>query len=180
MSHTLQEADILRPYRDSPVAQLLRWQNLDGPAPAARLAKPSLVLSVCFEHEPVLRLAPGFAITLRTAAGSLKRVPFDVSWALGIAGATAITLVGHEDCGMAGLRQHREAFVDRMVGIAGWEKAAAEQHFDHWSDLFEVAHPADLLLAETRRLRSRYPGLVVAPLLLAADGKLNQVIEGRQ
>jgi carbonic anhydrase len=171
------EADILPAWRDTPVGDLLRFHNLD--APHRDFSQPALVLGTCMEIRQSLALPPGFAHVLRTAAASLKRVPFDVSWGIGIAGAGAIALVGHTGCGMVNLRQHREDFVTRLMAVGGWERPAAEQHFDHWSDLFEVEDPAAFLLAETRRLESRYPRLLVAPLLLDTDsGRLQQVLPG--
>jgi carbonic anhydrase len=171
------EADILPAWRDTPVGDLLRFHNLG--APHRDYSQPALVLGICMEIRQSLALPPGFAHVLRTAAASLKRVPFDVSWGIGIAGAGAIALVGHTGCGMVNLRQHREDFVARLMAVGGWERPAAEQHFDHWSDLFEVEDPAAFLLAETRRLQSRYPRLLVAPLLLDTDsGRLQQVLPG--
>lgn len=167
------EADILPAYRDTPVADLLRYQNL-GAAPRAH-ARAEILVSTCLEGGPALRVPAGFAVTLHTGAGSLKRVPFKVSWAVGIAGVRAIAVVGHGNCGLVGLRGHREEFVERLMA-AGWERPAAEQHFDHWSDLFEIDDPAGFAAAEAARLRHRYPRLTVAPLLLdPASGRLLQI-----
>ena len=64
-----------------------------------------------------------------------------------------------------------------MIEAAGWERPAAEQHFDHWSDLFEVGEPAGFVAAEAARVQSRYPKLLVAPLLYqSATGTLFQVV----
>jgi len=173
------EADILPAYRGTPVADLLRYQNL-GPAPVsapARHARPSLLVATCLEQSAALRIPEGFAISLHTAAASLKRDPFKVSWAIGVAGVSAIAIVGHDDCRLVELRSHREQFVVQMIESAGWERPAAEQHFDHWSDLFEVDNPAEFVAAEAARLRSRYPKILVAPLLYeSATGLLQQVI----
>jgi carbonic anhydrase len=106
----------------------------------------------------------------------LKRSAFDVSWAIAEAGVRAIAVIGHDDCGLVGLRGRRDDFVARLVEVAGWERPAAEQHFDHWSDLVEVADPATAVLDEAHRLRLRYPAIPVAPLLRrAADGALLQL-----
>ena len=168
-------SDILPAYRDTPVAELLRWQNLGEPMPAAVMTGPRLLVACCLEPQAALKLPDGFAITLRTAAASLKRDPFKVSWAIGVAGVEAVVLVGHAGCGMVGLRQRREPFIAQLIESAGWERPAAEQHFDHWSDLFEVEDPAEFVAAEAARLRRRYPRMLIAPLLQASDGKLMQV-----
>lgn len=179
--HTV--ADILPAYRGTPVADLLHYQNLGkdpGPVslPSERVhAKPKILIATCLEQHAALRLPPGFAISLHTAAASLKRDPFKVSWAIGVAGVSAIAIVGHDNCQLVDLRGKREQFVVQMIEAAGWERPAAEQHFDHWSDLFEVADPAGFVAAEAARVQNRYPKIPVAPLLWdSASGTLQQVV----
>lgn len=168
------EADILPLYRGTPIGDLLRYQNLA--APPRKYARPELLLATCLEQQAALRVPEGFAIALHTAGASLKRDPFKVSWAIGVAGVSAIAIVGHDNCGLVGLRSVREQFVVQMIEAAGWEQAAAEQHFDHWSDLFEVDDPTAFVAAEAARLQSRYPKILVAPLLYqAGTGTLHQV-----
>jgi carbonic anhydrase len=178
------EADILPAYRGTPVADLLRYQNLgqdlgngSGKKPGAGApAHPALLVATCLEQEAALRVPAGFAIHVRTAAGSLKRDPFKVSWAIGMAGVSAIAIVGHGDCGLVGLRNHRDQFVASLIENAGWERAAAEQHFDHWHDLFGIDDPVEFAVAEAARLRRRYPKILVAPLLRdTATGALSQI-----
>ncbi len=169
------ETDILTAYRGTPIGDLLRYQNL-GLAPR-QYPRPEVLVATCLEQHAALRVPEGFAISLHTAAASLKRDPFKVSWAIGVAGVSAIAIVGHDDCRLVELRSHREQFVVQMIEAAGWERPAAEQHFDHWSDLFEVEDPAGFVAAEAARLQSRYPKILVAPLLYqSATGKLRQVL----
>ena len=169
------ETDILPTYRGTPVGDLLRYQNLGVAAPA--YARPTILIATCLEQHAALRVPGDFAIFLHTAAASLKRDPFKVSWAIGVAGVSAIAIVGHDDCRLVDLRNHREQFVVQMIEAAGWERPAAEQHFDHWSDLFEVDNPAEFVAAEAARLQSRYPKILVAPLLYqSATGTLQQVV----
>jgi carbonic anhydrase len=175
ITHVRNDADILPAYRGTPVGELLAYQNLG--ATERKHAQPALLIATCLEQRGALRSPPGFAISLHTAAASLKRDPFKVSWAIGLAGVSAIAIVGHDDCRLTDLSSHREEFVLRMIAAAGWERPAAEQHFDHWSDLFEIADPAEFVAAEAARLRNRYPKILVAPLLFhAATGTLRQVV----
>lgn len=170
------DADILPAYRGTPVEVLLRLQNLADPAATAgSRAGPQILISTCFESGTTLHLPEGFAIVARTGAASLKRDPFMVSWAIGVAGVSAIAIIGHDNCGLTGLADKRDEFIERMTGTAGWERPAAEQHFDHWNDLFGIQSPEEFIAAEAARLRARYPKIVVAPLLhRQADGKLEQ------
>jgi len=168
------EADILPAYRGTPIGDLLRYQNLG--AAVRQYARPEVLIATCLEQNAALRVPEGFAITLHTAAASLKRDPFKVSWAIGVAGVSAIAIIGHDDCRLVELRNHREQFVVQMIEAAGWERPAAEQHFDHWSDLFEVDDPAEFVAAEAARLQTRYPKILVAPLLYqSGTGTLQQV-----
>jgi len=169
------DTDILPAYRGSPIGELLRYQNLG--AAARRYERPELLIATCLEQEAALRIPAGFAISLHTAAASLKRDPFKVSWAIGVAGVSAIAIVGHDNCRLTDLHSQREQFVVRMIEAAGWERPAAEQHFDHWSDLFAVDSPLEFVAAEAARLQSRYPRILVAPLFFqSATATLQQVV----
>ncbi|MDP2326217.1 MAG: carbonic anhydrase [Gammaproteobacteria bacterium] len=171
------DADILPAYRGTAIGELLCYQNLG--AAARKYEHPVLLVATCLELKSALRIPEGFAISLHTAAASLKRDPFKVSWAIGVAGVRAIAVVGHDDCQLTDLRSQRERFIVQMIEAAGWERPAAEQHFDHWSDLFEVSSPVDFVAAEAARLQSRYPKILVAPLLFqSATGTLEQVVTG--
>lgn len=168
------ETDILPAWRGTAVGELLAVHNLG--ASARQHARPQILIATCPEQQTPLQLPPGFAISLHTAAANLKRDPFKVSWAIGVAQVSAIAIVGHTGCGMVGLRDQREEFVARMVSAAGWERPAAEQHFDHWGDLFAIDDPVAFAAAEAARLRIRYPKVPVAALLYdTADKMLLQI-----
>lgn len=162
-------SDILPGWQETPVGDLLRYTNLGLP-PVREYHDPVLLTTRCWEDQAALPLPPGFALTLAGPGGVLKRSPFDVSWAVAAVGVRAIAVIGHADCGLAGLRSGREEFVAALVASAGWERPAAEQHFDHWADLCEVADPAAAAAAEARRLKARYPAITVAALLREAGG----------
>lgn len=180
MAHSLgavrSEADILPAYRGTPVGELIGCHNL-GLALSTPAAHPRILVATCLEIEAPLRVPPGFAIQLRTAAASLKRDPFKVSWAIGMAQVSSLAIVGHAGCGLTGLRDHRDQFVARLIENAGWERPAAEQHFDHWSDLFGIDDPVEFAAAEAARLQRRYPKIQVAPLMLdSSTGMLSQIL----
>lgn len=168
------ETDILPAWRSTAVGELLALHNLG--TGAREYSHPQILIATCPEQQTALRVPPGFAISLHTAAANLKRDPFKVSWAIGIARVSAIALVGHTDCKLVGLRDQREEFVERMIKAAGWGRPAAEQHFDHWSDLFAIEDPGTFAAAEAARLRIRYPNIPVAALLYDRDdGMLLQI-----
>jgi carbonic anhydrase len=56
---------------------------------------------------------------------------------------------------------------------AGWDRESAKEHFIHFAPMFEIGNETDFILSETERLRSRYPKILIAPLIyLVDDNKL--------
>lgn len=47
---------------------------------------------------------------------------------------------------------------------AGWDPQAAEDHFYHFAPMFEIGNEIDFVLSEVKRLRLRYPNILIAPL----------------
>lgn len=167
------ETDILPAWRGTPVGELLALHNLG--AGTRQYAHPQILIATCAEQQTALRIPAGFALSVHSAAANLKRDPFKVSWAIGIGQVSAIAIVGHTGCGMVGLREHREEFVERMISAAGWARPAAEQHFDHWGDLYAIEDPAVFAASEAARLRIRYPKIPVAALLYDTADQLLQI-----
>jgi len=89
-----------------------------------------------------------------------------------------IALLAHTNCGMVNLAGKREQFIAGLVG-AGWDPEWAEAHFMHFAPMFEIGNEMDFVLSEAKRMRLRYPKLLVAPLLYRIeDGRLYQLREG--
>ena len=82
---------------------------------------------------------------------------------------------------MVDLSARRDVFVSGLVENGGWERREAEEHFDQFSAVFEIRDAATFVLCEARRLRKRYPRVMVAPLLYQIrEGLLYQIDEGEQ
>ncbi len=170
------EVDILPAYRDTPVGDLLRYHNLGAPHRAYAAAR--LLVGMCMDHRNMLRIPDNFAYVLRTGGANLQRVEFKVSYVIAVGGIRAVCLIGHDQCGMVGLRARRDTFVAGLVEHAGWDAREAAEHFDQWASAFEIGDAAEFVRTEAARLRARYRGLLVAPLLYdIAGGKLQQVLE---
>lgn len=74
---------------------------------------------------------------------------------------------------MVNLISRKNEFVQGLVDSAGWDKEKAEEHFFHYAPMFEIGSEIDFILSETKRLRLRYPKIVIAPLLyLIEDNRL--------
>lgn len=168
--------DIDARYRNTPIERLLRYHNLEEPF--ATHTRPELLIGMCMDNRKLLRLPKNFAFVVRTGGANLRYSVFHLSYAIAVGGVEAIALIGHTQCGMAGLAQRREAFIQGMVEHAGWDRQRAEAHFTMYAPLYEIEDPVAFVLDETQSLRRRYPRVTVAPLLYRVeDDRLYQIAE---
>jgi len=165
--------DVLPPYRGTPVGDVLGYHNLRR-AHRSHLA-PEVLVGMCMDHRKALSLPERFAYVLRTGGTNLRRLEFKVSYAVAVGGVRAVCLIAHDQCGMQGLVGRRQQFVEGLVARGGWDAAEAARHFDAHAPEFEVGDASRFVVAESARLRARYPGLLVAPLFYRLDdGRLYQ------
>lgn len=165
------DEDIPAAYRDTPIGDLVRYHNLGAEAPAYERA--ALLIGMCMDHRKQLRLPENFAYVLRAGGANFRRHEFKLSFAIAVGGVRAIALVGHTDCGMVGLSERREAFIEGLVEGAGWDRETAALHFDDSVGRFAIDDAAGFVISEAQRLRRRYPKVTVAPLLYdVEDGRL--------
>lgn len=170
-------SDILPAFRGTPIETLLAYQNLG--VPHASHERAELLIGMCMDNRKHLRIPENFAFIIRAGGGNLRYSEFKVSYAIAIGGVSAIALLGHTNCGMVNLMGRREQFITGLVEKAGWDPEWAEAHFQHFSPMFEIGNEVDFVLSEAKRLRLRYPKLMVAPLLYRVeDGQLYQLKEG--
>lgn len=158
--------DIFPAYRGTPIAKLLEYHNLD--APFDSYSQAELLIGMCMDYRKHLHIPDNFAFILRTGGGNLRSSEFQVSYAVAVAGVRAIALIGHTRCGMVGLAARQEQFVEGLVD-AGWERDFAEQQFTSFAPLFEIGNEVDFMIAEARRLRQRYPRVIVAPMIYRVE-----------
>ena len=171
--------DILPAYRETPIGDLLGYHNLRRPH--RQYAGAELLIGMCMDNRKVLRIPDNFAFVLRAGGANLRRMEFKVSFAVAVGGVRAVCLIGHDECGMVDLRARREAFVCGLVERGGWERHAAEDHFDRHAPELEIPDAAEFVFGEARRLRERYPRVPVAPLFYRiGDGLLYQIRDDPQ
>jgi carbonic anhydrase len=169
------EQDILPPWRNTPIGDLLRYHNLD--APHRVYTRAELLIGMCMDNRKHMRMPDNFAFILRTGGARLDRVQFKISFAIAVGGVRAVAVFGHDDCGMITIRSRREEFVSGLVSL-GWDKSDAETHFDENVEKFAIDDPVQSTLIQVRRLRERFPTLPVAPLFYSVkDGRLYQIGE---
>lgn len=161
------ESDIPEGLRGTPIGKLLEYHNLDRPFESYTQAE--LLIGMCMDNRKHLHIPDNFAYILRAGGANLRPSEFKVSYAIAVGGVRAIALIGHTQCGMVNLMARKQAFVRGLVEGAGWEESAAEDHFLHFSPIFEIGSEVDFVVSEAKRLRLRYPRIDVAPMLYKVE-----------
>ena len=169
------KADIPPRYQDTPVGLLLEYHNLGRSHEAYFNAQ--LLIGMCMDNRKHLRIPDNFAYIIRAGGANLRYSEFKVSYAIGVGGVRCLALIGHNQCGMVNLIARKDLFVQGLMNAAGWEEQAAEEHFFHFAPMFEIGNEVDFTLSEVKRLRLRYPKIVVAPLLYRIEDNLLYLIE---
>lgn len=168
--------DILPAYKNTPVGLLLEYHNLGRPFEDYNNA--SILVGMCMDNRKMLKIPENFAYIIRTAGGNLRYSEFKSSYAIAVGGVRSIALIGHSNCGMVNIFSKQEAFVQGLVENAGWTREWAEQHFMHFSPMYEIGNEIDFVISEAKRIRLRYPGIQVAPLYYKVeDNQLYQLQE---
>jgi carbonic anhydrase len=125
-----------------------------------------------------LHIPDNFAYIIRAGGANLRYSEFKVSYAIAVGGAQAIALIGHNNCGMVNLIARRQQFIEGLVERGGWDREWAQEHFNQFAPMFEIGNEVDFVLSEAKRLRLRYPKILVAPFIyLIEDNRLYMVKE---
>ena len=161
-------------YRGTPIARLLEYHNLGRPFESYTAAE--MLIGMCMDNRKHLRIPDNFAYIIRAGGANLRYSEFKVSYAIAVGGATAIALLAHTNCGMAGLASRREPFVRGLVERAGWDETRAVEHFNQFAPMFEIGNEKDFVLSEAKRLNDRYPKILVAPMMYRVEDNLLYLI----
>lgn len=163
--------DIPTEYQQTPIGLLLEYHNLNRPYVAYE--KAQLLIGMCMDNRKHLHMPDNYAFIIRAGGANLRYSEFKVSYAIAVGQVSHIALIGHNNCGMVDLVARKSEFINGLVEIAGWEKEKAEDHFRHFSPMFEISNEKDFVLSETMRLRHSYPKIKIAPLFyLVEDNQL--------
>jgi len=162
--------DIFPEVRDTPVGLLLEYHNLHREYDTYTQAK--LLVGMCMDNRKHLRIPDNFSYIIRAGGANLRYSEFKVSYAIAVGGVKSIALIGHNQCGMVNLMARKQAFIQGLVAIAGWDEELAEQHFNQFAPMFEIVNEVDFVLIEAQRLRLRYPRIQVTPLLYKVEDNL--------
>jgi carbonic anhydrase len=167
--------DILPQYRETPIGLLLEYHNLERTFNSYTNAE--LLIGMCMDNRKHLRIPDNFAFIIRAGGANLRYSEFKVSYTIAVGGIRCIALIGHTHCGMVNLIAREDQFVQGLVKAAGWQAQSAEEHFLHFAPMFEIGNEVDFILSEVKRLRLRYPKIVVVPLMYRVEDNRLYVIE---
>jgi carbonic anhydrase len=166
--------DIFPEYRNTPIGLFLEYHNLKKTFDS--YTKAELLIGMCMDNRKHLHIPDNFAFIIRAGGANLRYSEFKVSYAIAVGGVSAIALIGHTNCGMVNLMARKEIFINGLVENAGWEREWAEQHFMHFAPMFEIGNEIDFVLSESKRLRLRYPKILVAPMIYKIEDNLLYLI----
>ena len=166
--------DIPLPYRETPIGLLLEYHDLSRPFDSYTTAQ--LLIGMCMDNRKHLHIPDNFAFIIRAGGANLRYSEFNVSYAIGVGGVRCLAMIGHSQCGMVNLMARKDQFIRGLSDNAGWERGSAEEHFLHSAPAFEIGNETDFTLSETKRLRLRYPKILIAPLLYRIEDNLLYVI----
>jgi carbonic anhydrase len=159
--------DINQQYRDTPIGLLLEFHNLNRPFDAYE--KAELLIGMCMDNRKHLHIPDNFAFIIRSGGANLRYSEFKVSYAIAVGQVSHIALIGHNNCGMVNLFSQQDKFINGLVETAGWPLERAQEHFMHFAPMFEISNETDFILSETKRLRERYPRIMIAPLFYKVE-----------
>lgn len=167
--------DLYSKYRDTPIEKLFRYHNFEEPFKACN--KASMLVGMCMDNRKQLTIPNNFAYIIRTGGGNLRFNEFKISYAVAMGGVKCIALIGHDHCGMVNLISKKEDFINGMVNNAGWTQKQAEEHFNSFAPMFEIENEVGFLNSEVKRLREKYPKILIAPLFYHIEDNLLYLME---
>jgi carbonic anhydrase len=163
--------DILPEYQGTPISRLLEYHNLNRPHDTYE--KAHLLIGMCMDNRNHLKIPDHFSYIIRAGGANLRYSEFKVSYAIAVGGVKHIALIGHNNCAMVNLSSRKKQFIDGLVEKGGWDSQWAEEHFNQFAPMFEIGNEIDFTLSEVKRLRQRYPKVIVAPMIYSVEnGKL--------
>ncbi|MGQ1911479.1 carbonic anhydrase [Marinifilum sp. RC60d5] len=167
--------DILPEYQNTPISLLIEFHNLNRPY--ADYQQAQLLVGMCMDHRKHLHIPENFSYIIRTGGANLRYSEFKVSYAISVGGIKHIALIGHNNCGMVNLNSKKEQFIGGLVKQAGWTMDQAVEHFNNFAPMFEIGNAIDFVVSEAKRLRVKYPKIIVAPLFYNVDDNKLYMIE---
>lgn len=168
------ESDIPARYSDTPIGDLLRYNNIKKPF--GIYDKAEMLIGMCMDNRKQLTIPNNFAYIIRTGAANLRFSEFKLSYAIAIGGIRHIALVAHDRCGMVGLMEKKHEFIEGMCKLQNWDYKSAEEHFIKHAPNFDIKNETDFVIGEAKRLSGIYMGVVFVPLYYTLDDNMLKII----
>ncbi len=156
-------ADIPSRFQNTPIADLLRSQNMYDIGYEVSPA-PSLIIGMCIDHRKQLHLPKNGAYIIRAPGANMKDHEFSIALALS-SGITYMALLVHNKCLMSDLSKRKSLVKRILVQEHGWEINNTEKAFDDFAKAKQIGDPVSFGLAESARLQNIFKGLTVVPML---------------
>ena len=171
----MQKTDLYPKYRDTPIEKLFEYHNFR--LPYESYAKAEILVGMCMDNRKQLNIPNNFAYILRTGGANLRYSEFKISYAIALGGVRCMAIIGHNNCGMVNLVSKKQAFITGLVENAGWNEKQAEEHFNSYAHMFEIENEFSFLISEVKRLREKYPKILIAPLFYKVEDNLLYLME---
>jgi len=162
-------------YLGTPIAELLAYHNLGKTY--QQYLQAQLLIGMCMDNRKHLSIPDNFAYIIRSGGANLRYSEFRVSYAIAVGNVRHLVLIGHNNCGMVNLMARKDLFIQGLITNAGWTREEAEDHFYHYEPIHEIGNEKHFILSETKRLRLRYPNVIIAPMLYLVEDNLLYLIE---
>jgi carbonic anhydrase len=160
-------ADIPERWRDTPIAALIGAHNFDTPIKAT--GKPELLIATCIEFRFVPLVPSMYAYVVRRASGRLIGSEFSLLYTLS-RGVRHVVLIGHDDCGMTKVSQHKPAMIETLID-QGWDKDRAEEYVTMHAGRYAIEDEVDSLEVEYVRLGRLFKKIELAPLFVSLSSQ---------
>jgi len=156
-------------WKETPIEKLILAANFDTPIEAS--GKPELLIVTCIEFRYSLPVPKMYAYKIRRASGRLIGSEFSLAYVLS-RGVRHLALVGHNDCGMAKVSEHRPAMIEALAE-QGWNRERAEEFVGYHAMRYAIDDEMSSLEREYHRLKRLFKRVHIAPLMLCLeDSKL--------
>lgn len=162
-------SDVPDRWKGTPIEALINSHNFDTEIETS--GNPELVIATCIEFRYQPKVPASFAYMLRRASGRLNGSEFSLAYTLA-KGVRHLALVGHNDCGMAKVADHKESMINALVE-QGWYRDRAEEYVTVNASRYAISDELSSLKNEYLRLRRLFHKLEIAPLFLSlANSKI--------
>ncbi len=169
------ESDIPNELAQTPIGQLLRYQNLS--APFKIHDKAEMLVGMCMDNRKQLNLPENFSYIIRTGGGNLRYSEFKLSFAIAIGHIRYVALIAHNHCSMVGLMSLKNDFIAGLSELNGWDEDRAREHFLNYAPMFEIDNEVEFVIDESKRLGKKYPGVSFIPLYYTLEDNALSLIK---